>query len=855
RLGFAALHRFLLPFLDGVDALPGPQREGLRSAFGLAPGPPADRYLVGMATLTLLAAAASAAPLLCLIDDVHWLDRESAEALAFVARRLHADAIGILLAGRENPLHGTVFDGLPTLAVPGLPEDDARALLAACTTGQVDRRVAARIAAETGGNPLALLELAHCLAREQLSGVAPLPVPLPVCRLLEAHFLRQVRALGEETRWLLLLASAASPDDPALLWRAAAELGVGAAAVDPARAAGIVTRDRGVVFRHPLIRSAVYGGAEPSDRRRVHAALATAGDPRRDRDLRAWHRAEATTGLDEQVARELEGASELARSRGGFSTQAAFLLRAAELTDDAGHRAERLLAAAGADIAAGDPALAAALLERAAPDLPDLRTRAQAQRLRGTLELLHQRPAAVPQILLGAVAELDGHDPRLGWDMLCEALQAALMAGGRVTGTSLPEVARAVVKASSEVDIELSAVDRTTVALAGHVAHGLASTAPALRAALADLCAADRFPEPSSPQAVVIAIAADVLWDDRRRHRILLRLSQADRDHGALYPLSVTLVALAASELRAGRFAEAQACHDEVDDIARAMGRSAGTSPHRAELLAWQGREAEARAAAADQFPNAERLGLGVQADQAVRALTLLELSLSRYQAALDTALRVLDDTDPTGHLILPDTVEAAARSGDHGTAKKALARLEQRATACGTPWALGLLARCRALMADDDRAEELYQESVTLLGRTGVTTDLARTQLLFGEWLRRRRRRGDARTQLRTAYDLFTGMGAASFAERARKELLATGERARRRSERSDHALTPQERQVAGLAAAGTTNSEIAARLFITTSTVEYHLNKVFRKLDITSRRQLASVLRGQDGRVSSAG
>ncbi|MFJ2648479.1 AAA family ATPase [Streptomyces sp. NPDC087420] len=852
RLGFAALHRLLRPCLPRLDSLSAPQREALGSAFGVVAGVPADRYLVGMAALTLLSEASTVQPLLCVVDDVQWLDRESAEALAFAARRLHADAIGMVFAGREGPDGAGPFDGLPTVTVAGLPEGDARRLLSATGAGRLDAAVAGRIVAGTGGNPLALIELAGTLAPEQLAGTAPLPAPLPVGRLLESHFLRQVRTLPAETQSLLLILSATPPEDPFLLWRAAGHLGVSAGAADPAMSAGILTRDHVIGFRHPLIRSAVYLGAEAADRRRIHAGLAAVSDPLRDPDRRAWHRAQSVIGLDEQVALELDGASEQARRRGGFSTQAAFLMRAAELTSGAEARAVRLLAAASANITAGDPALARTLLERTAPDLRDPRSRAQAQRLRGTIELLHQRMATVPEILLGAVAELGGLDPQLGWDMLSEGLQAAIMAGGYVTGTSVTEVARAVVGASRRPEVDVTAAGRLTAALATHVAEDFGRAAPLLREALTDLCAAGELPQTNSPQAAMIAIAADALWDDGRRYQLLYRLSQADRDHGALYSLSITLVALATSELWAGRFTEAEARHDEVDDLIEAMGRKAGTPLRRAELLAWQGREAEARAAAALQLRFAGQLGLGVLADQATRALTLLELGLGRYQEALDAALGAAPgpvrgvgaDPGSGGHLMLPNIVEAAIRAGAPGTAAEAYGRLEERATTSGTPWALGLLARCGALLGGDERAEEQYRESVELLGRTRMLTDLARTHLLFGEWLRRRKRRADARVHLRTAYEMFTGMGAAAFAERTRVELLATGERARRRNERTDHDLTPQERHVAGLAAAGTTNSEIAGRLFITTSTVEYHLNKVFRKLDITSRRQLASVL-----------
>ncbi|MGI8334802.1 helix-turn-helix transcriptional regulator [Actinomadura scrupuli] len=846
QLGFAALHRLLLPFLDRADQLPGPQRDALGAAFGLVAGPPADRFLVGLAALTLLADVAGEQPLMCLVDDAQWLDRESLEVLAFVGRRLHADGIGLLLAVRDGPAGLSALGGLPTVQVAGLPETDARRLLAAAVAGRLDPQVVERIVTETRGNPLALVELAVELSGEQLAGGSLLPVPLPVGRRMEAHFLRQVGAMPAETRSLLLVASVAPTEDPAVLWRAAALLGLSPEAADPAVSGGILSPQPDLAFRHPLIRSAVYGGARPADRRRVHEAFAAVIDRDRDPDRRAWHLATAAVGLDEGVALELQRASERARSRGGHSAQAAFLLRAAELTPDPQDRAGRLFASAQAHLVAGDPLMAQSLLERAAPELGAPAMRVGALRLRAAIEMFFARVAAVPSILLEAVAAIDPREERLVQGMLFQALEAAIMARRYTTGTTLVDVARTALNAPRDHSVRATVPDLLLDAFANRVACGFPEAVPLLRAAVTAMRAEGELVEAGMPLAVLLCLATEDLWDDTGRREVLGRLDTFDRDQGALQALRITLQGLASCELWAGRFGKAEALHAEAAEIATATGIPAEGSGPLVELLAWRGHEAQTRAAADIVIGTwAEQRGIGAAANHALLALTVLELSLGRYREALAWALRVYEDDAPgPGNHVLPDVVEAAVRAGDRAAASTALARLSERAPISGTPWALGVLARSRALMADDDRAEDLYLESIELLGRTLVVTELARAHLLYGEWLRRRRRRSDARRRLRTAHEMFATMGATAFAERARTELLATGERPRKRTAQTSHHLTPQEAQVAGLAAAGATNAEIATRLFITTSTVEYHLNKIFRKFDLTSRRQLARAL-----------
>lgn len=834
-LGFAALHRLLRPWLSEVDTLPPPQRDALHTAFGRLAGVTADRYLVSMAALTLLAEAATPQPLLCVIDDAHWLDRESAEVLAFVARRLHAESIGLLFAIR--PYGTTAVDGLPVLTVPGLPGDDAGTLLAAGTTGHLDGTVATAIVTGTGGNPLALVELAQTLTAEQLTGIAPLPDPLPVGTLLESHFRRQVRSLPEQTQTLLLILSATPPGDQVLLWRAAGHLGVAADRADPALAAGVLTA--GLDFRHPLIRSAVYRGADAAARRRVHAALATACDPVLDVDRRAWHRAEATIGLDEQVATELVAAADRASVRGGHAARAAFLSRAADLSPDPRTQAGRLVAAARAHLVLGDPGAAHEMLERAERGLDEPVLRAVARQTRATVEMYSDRFARTPATLLEAARSITGLDDRLARKMMFEALQAVLFTDHRVTAVPLPELSHQVLTSPIGLPENPTYTDLFLYGYANRVAVGYRPAVPLLRAALTALASDDNVEREVLPLAVVSRYAADELWDDEAGRQAWKRLEARDRATGALGTLQTTIMVGAVWELRAGRFAAAEALHDELTELAAVVGHAHRMGVQRIEWLAWTGREEQIRAVAAEP-------GIGFD-DHVQGCVAVLEIALGRYQEALVCLLPWVDRDWPGAAVrSLHEIVEAGVRGGDHRAAKAALARLEERVPVSDTPWGRGLLARCRALMADDSHAEPLYREAIEQLGRTQVATELARAHLLYGEWLRRCRRRGDARVQLRTAYDMFSRMGAEAFAERARVELTATGERPLRRDDPVGPGLTPQERQVAGLAAGGATNSEIAARLFLSTSTVEYHLTKVFRKLGITSRRKLAQSLGG---------
>ena len=846
RLGFAALHRMLVPFLDRIGLLPAPQRDALGSAFGLAAGPPADPFLVGLGVLTLLADAAAEQPLIWLVDDAQWLDRESLEVLGFVGRRLHADSIGLLFGAREASPGLTALDGLPTRRLGGLEPAAARALLATTVSGPLNARVAARIITETGSNPLALLELAGQLTPDQLAGRSPLPQRLPVGRRMQGHFLRQVKMLPPAARSLLLLASAASSDDPAALWRAAALLDLGPDAADPAVARDIISLHPRVAFRHPLIRSAVYEGARSGDRCQVHDALARIAGRDGYPDQAAWHRAASTVVPDEDVAADLERSAARAERRGGYVAQATFLARAAELTPDARERAARLFAAAQAHLVAGDGALAEALLDLAAPRLAAAGVHVAAQRLRASIAVFFSRHKDAPALLLDTVAAVDPPDVPLIREMLFEAMQAALVARQYTTGTTPVDVAHAALRAPRDPAWAITVTDLLLDGFATRTAVGYPPAVPLLRAAVAALFTGEQPAPVGIPATILGWFAADDLWDDQGRRAMLGRAEAVQRRHGALGALRITLAGLTTGEVWAGRPAEAEARYLEAAEISTSIGIPApATTGVLLELRAWQGREQESRAIAEMTAQWGQQRGAAVLEVFALMGLTVLELGLGRYAEALSWGMRIYDDDPPGfGNRILPEIVEAGARGGDHSAAHAALGRLADRATASGTPWALGMLARSRALLAHDADAETFYHEAVAHLTDTSVRTELARAHLLYGEWLRRQKRRKDARSQLRTACDMFDAMGAAAFARRTRAELLAAGDSPHQPAERPGPDLTPQEAQVSRLAAAGATNAEIATHLFVTTSTVEYHLSKVFRKLDITSRRQLGAAL-----------
>ena len=846
ELGFAALHQLLVPFLDRIGELPTPQRDALGSAFGLIAADTAapDRFLVGLAVLTLLAAAAAEQPLLVIVDDAQWLDDVSADVLAFVARRVYADGIVLLFAVREPAGTRVPLDGLTDLSLTGLSDRDARALLTTVAGDLLDNSVAARLVAETRGNPLALIELPGELTAGHLSGGVLLPEPVPVGSLLQQRFLRQVQALPADTQALLLLAAADPSGDPALLWRAADGRGLPVEAAVPAETERLLTLLPRIAFRHPLIRSAIYHGA-PATSRAWRPGAGAASDPEADPDRRAWHLAAASAGRDEEVAAELERCADRASHRGGHAATAAFLARAAELTPDPGRQAARRLTAAQANLVAGAPGRALTLVEQAAPSLQGPLERARAQRLTGAIQMaLGQAHGTLP-VLLEAARALLPLDLRLGRDALLEAMAAAIYF--RRPG-SLQEPRKVALAARAAPPVpERTTADLLLDGFAARFTDGYEAAVPDFRRAITALRASADV-----RWFMLGCLAAGELWDLNGWHGLASRWVALARQRGALTMLPVALLLLNGAEVSAGRLSATESIHQEAAEISAATGNPGlmGTATRRNDLLsAWRGREVETRAGAGAREREELERGVGGGSVIASYALTVLEIGLGHYQAALPHALRVYQDDLYFGCFVLPEVVEAAARAGDHGAAAAALDRLARRASASGTPWALGLLARSQALMADDDQAEGRYLEAVSQLSASMARPDLARAHLLYGEWLRRQRRRAEARAQLHTALDMFAAMELDAFTGRARTELGALGERLSAHgqdpaAERLRKSLTAQEERIARLVAEGASNSDAAAELFLSPSTIDYHLRKVFRKLGVTSRTQLIGAL-----------
>ena len=841
-LGFSAIHRLVLPLLSGSDRLPSPQRRALEIVLGLVDGDPPDRFLVGLAVLTLLSGAAEARPLLCLVDDAQWIDGESAELLAFVGRRLHAENTVLMVTIRDPDEGRDSFAGLPDIRLEGLDPVHARRLLNRAADAPIDPLTLERVVAETGGNPLALIELGRDMSSTTETEALLPGEPLPLGRRLEKHFVRQVQSLPAPVQRFLLIA-AAEPNNPYLIWTAAKALGVPPAAAEHARAARLLNLGQTLTFRHPLIRAAVYGAASPTERRRIHSVLADSADPS-EPDARASHRAAAAVAPDESVAAELDQAADRAESRGGWAARYAFLARAAELTPEGSRRSQRMIAAAEAALVSGLPSKAEALLERGRIGLTDPLETARANRIEAGL-LAFINPGRAPRILLAAAEGLQSLDRAAALDTFVEALQACLVSCQLTVGTTAETVGRAAL-AAPRPKTRTPLSDAILTGFATRFSIGYREAVPALRRGVDMLCSESTLHAGLTRWAILGTDAAVDLWDADGYRRLTRRLERAERQRGALDSLRITLGCIGHDLMWAGDFAAAEVAHSEATEIAVALGGDAASwEALKIELLAWQGRDEDVRFVASLCISDlTEQRGSGVVFNLARVALVILDLGQGRYEDALAKALTVMrDDSCPHGSQVLPFAVEAAVRSGDTTSVVEVLARLRDRAIASGTEWGLGLLSQGEALAGGGD-PEPHYLRALELLGRTYVKTDLARTHLLYGEWLRREKRRNDAREQLRTAFEMFDRMGAMAFGERARAELLATGGRAQRRTGGATRQLTAQENQIASLAAMGETNQEIAEKLFLSASTVDYHLRKVFRKLSVTSRRNLAAAL-----------
>jgi hypothetical protein len=842
ELPYAALHQLCVPMLGWLENLPGPQRDALQVAFGQREGQAPDRFLVGLAILSLLSGSADDQPLACLIDDAQWLDHSSMQALAFAARRLLAEPVALIFAVRE-PSGERELAGLPELTVARLGDADARALLAWAVHGRLDPQVRDRIVAETGGNPLALLQLPRGLTPAELAGGFWLPSAQSLASRIEHSFYWQFQALPRETRRLLLTAAAEPAGDVSLLWRAARIQGVAVDAAAPAEAAGLVEFGAWVQFRHPLVRTAIYQAASAADRRAVHRALAEATDPGVNPDRRAWHRAQAAPRPDEAVAAELQRSAGWAQARGGAAAAAAFLQRAAELTPDPARRATRALAAAQAKSDAGAADAAYRLLATAeAGPLDDLQ-RARLERLRARLAFSLVRGSDAPKLLLSAARRLTPLDAGLARETYLEALGAAIFAGRLSGDTGLREAAEAA-RGAPPPPQPSRAVDVLLDGVATRFTEGYAQGLPRLRQALRTFCRSDFDGDgPGEDDLRWLWLACRVapdIWDDETWDELTTHQVRLAREAGALNILPIALTYRAGVCVHSGEFAAAAALVEEADAITQATGIAA-LGYTSLVLAAWRGQEAHAQELIDASIQDATARGEARAITLAEYAAAVLHNGLGHYHPAFAAAQRACehDDLGLSGWA-LTELVEAAARSGRQETAAAALEALAERTRAAGTEWATGIEARSRALLSDGPAAGALYREAIGRLGRTRIAVHLARARLLYGEWLRRNNRRQDARDPLRTAYETFSRIGADGFAERARRELLATGETARKRTVETFAELTSQEAQIARLVIEGRTNQEIAAQLFISPRTVEWHLGNVFTKLGITSRKDL---------------
>jgi DNA-binding CsgD family transcriptional regulator len=840
ELPYSGLHQLCAPMLDHLDHLPVPQRDALGTVFGLRAGAPPDRFLVGLATLTLMAEVAEQHPLLCVVDDAQWLDDASAQILLFVGRRLLAERIALICAARSD-IDNEPLSGLPELVVTGLEDSDARALLLENLQGPLDAAVCDQIVAESHGNPLALLELPRSRNLADIAGGFALPARHPVVSRIEQSYAKRLSRLPAETQLLVLAAAAEPLGDPVLLQRAVEILGLDMTGSGPAVDAGLLDIRARVEFAHPLVRSAAYETATDDDRRRVHRALAEATDPEKDADRRAWHRARGASRPAEEIAAELERSAGRAQARSGIAASAAFLERAAALSPRPAERARRSLAAAEAKQLAGAPQDALKLLTIAADGPLGELEGARAQRLRGQLALDLRRGGEAVPLLLDAAGRLDSSERALATKTYLDAMYAASF----LSVEALNSAGEAACGAPAREEAS-SADDLMLAGLAVRLTEGYAAGACRLKRALGAYRNQDsRTVEDVRWPGIARRIAADLL-DDEAWHDLVTRGVQLARDRGALGVLPIALNNLAVLRTFEGDLDGALAIVEESESIADVTGAGRITFG-RLILAGFRGDEA-----GVGELSEADRAIAGPRGEGLLLAVceyvsALLHNGLGRYDAALHAA-ETASDSDALNHPVwsLPELVEAAVRCGKAGPAAAALERLTERAQAAGTEWALGIEARSRALLDHGPRAEELYCEAIERLGRCRVAPERARAHLLYGEWLRREGRRIDAREQLRTAHEMLAGFGMAAFAERARRELTATGERPRKRSAETRGELTAQEVQIAQLARDGYSNPQIGAQLFLSPRTVEWHMRNVLAKLGIRSRRELDAALGG---------
>ena len=843
ELSFAGIERLCAPMLGRLEVLAEPQQNALRVAFGIASGDAPDRFLVAVAALNLLSAIAEQRPLLCLVDDAQWLDAASVEVLGFVARRLVAEPMAMMFSVRE-PVTTRALDGVPQLLVEGLQEHDARALLSRVVPGPLDDRVRDRIIAETGANPLALVELSQRMSpSERAGGFAP-PAAGDLPSRLEERYLRRVAGLREATQRLMLLAAAEPLGDAALLWRAADRLSIGPGALVPATEAGLLEVDDRVRFHHPLVRSAVYRAAPPDERRRVHDALAEVSDDELAADRCAWHRALAAAEPDEAVAADLERSAGRAQGRGGVAGAAAFLERASALTPDPALQTGRALAAAEVSFEAGDFDSTLRLLATAESGPIDGFQRARATLLRGHAALVSAYGSEASSLLFQAANELEAFDVTLARRAYLTAWGAAVSANHLGGADVLAKICSAVF-ALPPLPPDPHPLDLLIEGFALLTTDGRAAATPILQRAARSVM--DLSVDDMLRWGWLAPGASSATWNlegSLAGNELKARLV---RQAGALGELPIHLQSLALDRTWSGDLAGAAVLVAESESVAAAT----ATDPPPITLLmlrASQGRDNEATPLIERVVQQATESGQGMAVMVGHWAASRLNNGLGRYEPAAAAAREVIENAiDPWTPLgALPELVEAATRLGEPELARDAVDRLAAATQPAGTDFALGVEARSRALINGGEAAEPLFHESIERLGRTPLRPELARAQLLYGEWLRREGRRGESREQLRFAREMFTEMGMEAFADRAGAELVAAGAKPRTRRLEVRDELTPQEEQIARLARDGLTNADIGGQLFLSPRTVEYHLHKVFAKLGIDSRSGLDAALPG---------
>ena len=840
HLPFAALHQIVRPVLSHIEDIPQPQAAALQGALGLAPGG-SDRFLVSAAALSLLAEAAERQPLLCLVEDAQWLDDASADALVFVARRLEAEGIAMLFAAREGETRRFEAPGLPELHLGGLDPAAAAALVDRNAAVVLSADVRDRLVAETGGNPLALLELSPALSGAQLSGAEALLGPIPVSARVERAFLTRVHQLPEESQTLLLVAAADDSGELATVLRAAAELGAAAESLDSAEQAGLVhVRGTRLELRHPLVRSAVYQAAPLSKRQAAHRALASVLDGEVDADRRAWHRAAASVEPDPSVVEELEQAAQRAQQRSGFAAASLAFERAAALTPDEEHRARRLTAAAESAWLAGHLERALMLLEAARPLVSEPIQRADIDRLLGLIEMTRGVPADACRLLLRAATEVAPIDSERSLQLLNIAGVAAAYAGDLEAAAAVADVARDLEVADTPAARMLA---QLLIGLGDHAQRDFANAAPKLREALQ---LAEELDDDAGEHPVALLFAgraALYLGDDQAAYRTHNEAAARARASGALGIVAQILPRLATAELWAGRWPSAVANVREGLQLARQIGQH-DLAPQQLVMLAviagLRGSEDECRSLAAESRELASARGLGIVTEFANWGLAALELGLGRSEEALRRAREI--STTMVVFWAGLDRIEAAIRAGERDTARAWLEVFEPWSESSGTAWSRAVVLHCRALLSEDEsEAGHLFLAALDAHAEASRPYEQARTSFAYGEFLRRGRRRVDAREHLRAALDAFEGLGATLWAERARVELRASGQTARKRDPSTRADLTEQELQIARFVSEGLTNREVAAQLFLSPRTIDFHLRNVYRKLGIKSRTALA--------------